>query len=84
MLLDYWLSAGDKTQLWTTARNAALLLLEHGHSRPAASLLVAADNAGSAATISGDTAVRMQQATPGWRRSCPPPTRTRCVGRPQQ
>jgi predicted ATPase/DNA-binding SARP family transcriptional activator len=48
-LLDYWRRAGNWTQLWTTARNLAVLLAELGELETAALLLVAADEAPEAA-----------------------------------
>jgi predicted ATPase/DNA-binding SARP family transcriptional activator len=55
VLLAYWLETGNSTQLWTTARNAAALLAEHGGAAPAAVLLAAADAHPSASA--GDRAV---------------------------
>lgn len=61
-LLDYWLSTGNRTQLWTTARNAAWLLLEHGRNRVAAILLTAADAADAAAAVDAGAAARAARA----------------------
>ena len=55
MLLDYWPATGNHTQLWTTVRNAARLLLDHDRVRAAALLLTAADVAGSASAVGGDS-----------------------------
>jgi hypothetical protein len=48
-LLDYWRRAGNWTQLWTTARNLAVLLTELGELQTAALLLLAAAEAPEAA-----------------------------------
>jgi tetratricopeptide (TPR) repeat protein len=53
MLLDYWPSTGNQTQLWTTVRNAALLLMGNGRPAVAALLLAAADASDSASAIGG-------------------------------
>jgi tetratricopeptide (TPR) repeat protein len=62
MLLDYWPSAGNQTQLWTTVRNAALLLLDQGRTLAAALMLRAADAADSASAVGGDSGARLTQA----------------------
>jgi len=50
-LLDYWYATGRGPQLWTTARNAATLLLAEGHTREAALLLLRAEATPEAATV---------------------------------
>ncbi|HYO41245.1 MAG TPA: BTAD domain-containing putative transcriptional regulator [Nocardioidaceae bacterium] len=50
-LLDYWLTTGHGPQLWTTARNAASLLLALGHRREAALLVLRAEATPSAAYV---------------------------------
>jgi predicted ATPase len=61
MLLDYWNHTGSATQLWTTLRNVARLLLGHGLHADAALLLAAADGAASASRLTGDDAVRAER-----------------------
>jgi predicted ATPase/DNA-binding SARP family transcriptional activator len=51
-LLDVWTRSGHTTQLWTTARNAAQLLLGTGRRHAAAMLLVCADDQPAAAAVS--------------------------------
>ena len=55
-LLDYWRTTGHGPQLWTTARNAATLLLAEGHPREAALLLLRADATPQAAAVDPDIA----------------------------
>lgn len=55
-LLDYWRSTGHGPQLWTTARNAAVLLAAQGHAREAALLLLRADDSSKAAAVDADIA----------------------------
>jgi len=55
-LLDFWRSTGHGPQLWTTARNAAALLLTQGHPREAALLLLRADATPQAAVVDPDIA----------------------------
>lgn len=55
-LLDAWRRSGHGPQLWTTARNAASLLLDHGHAREAALLLLRADTTPDAAAVDPDIA----------------------------
>ena len=57
-LLRYWSAAGNLTQLWTTARDAAALLDAHGASRVAGLLLLAAGSADAASALVGDAAQR--------------------------
>jgi predicted ATPase/DNA-binding SARP family transcriptional activator len=57
-LMEYWLRTGNRTQLWTTVRNVATLLADHGRRRPAAALYGAADAAESAATLAPEVAER--------------------------
>ena len=57
-LLRYWSAAGNLTQLWTTARDAAALLDAHGASRAAVLLLLAAGSADAASALVGDAALR--------------------------
>jgi predicted ATPase/DNA-binding SARP family transcriptional activator len=51
-LLDRWQRAGSWTQLWTTARNAAALLADHGNAELALTVLEAADRSPRAAALS--------------------------------
>jgi predicted ATPase/DNA-binding SARP family transcriptional activator len=51
-LIDFWTRTGHTTQLWTTARNAAAVLLQVGHARTAAMVLVCADQQPAAAAVS--------------------------------
>jgi hypothetical protein len=69
VLLDYWPTTGNQTQLWTTVRNAALLLLANDRTRPAALTLMAADAAGAASVVGGDSGYPLvrAQATVGER-----------------
>jgi predicted ATPase len=60
MLLDYWNHTGSETQLWTTLRNVARLLLGHGLHADAALLLAAADGAASASRLTGDDAAQAE------------------------
>ena len=55
-LLDYWRTTGHGPQLWTTARNAATLLIAEGHPREAALLLLQADATPEAAAVDADIA----------------------------
>ena len=55
-LLDYWRSTGHGPQLWTTARNAAMLLAAQGHDREAALVLLRADASSEAAAVDADIA----------------------------
>jgi tetratricopeptide (TPR) repeat protein len=55
-LLDAWRASGHGPQLWTTARNAATLLVDHGHSREAALLLLRADATPDAAAVDPEIA----------------------------
>lgn len=55
-LLDAWRTSGHGPQLWTTARNAAALLLAHGHRREAALLLLRADATPDAAAVDPEIA----------------------------
>jgi hypothetical protein len=50
-LLDYWSATGNVTQLWTTLRGVARLLVRAGDLRTAVVLLAASDGAGSAAAV---------------------------------
>jgi hypothetical protein len=61
MLLDYWNRTGNATQLWTTIRNVARLLLAHGIDADAALLLAAADAAASASRLTGEDAARAER-----------------------
>jgi len=61
-LLEYWQTTGNRTQFWTTARNVAWLLLEHGYQRTAALLLAAADADESAATLEDGMTERLRRA----------------------
>jgi len=54
-LLDYWQRTGNETQLWNTARNAGVLLLENGSHRTAALLLIAADATPAASSVEEGT-----------------------------
>ena len=59
-LLDRWYRAGSSTQLWTTARNAASLLVAHGDApQTAALLLAAADSADAAAAVTGQARIEL-------------------------
>ncbi len=59
-LLDRWYRAGSSTQLWTTARNAARLLVAHGDApQTAALLLAAADAADAAAAVTGRARIEL-------------------------
>jgi predicted ATPase/DNA-binding SARP family transcriptional activator len=55
-LLDAWRTSGHGPQLWTTARNAATLLLAHGHAREAALLLLRADATPDSAAVDPEIA----------------------------
>jgi ATP/maltotriose-dependent transcriptional regulator MalT len=55
-LLDLWRRTGHGPQLWTTARNAAALLLAHDHPREAALLLLRADTTPQAAAVDAEIA----------------------------
>ncbi|GEK19571.1 BTAD domain-containing putative transcriptional regulator [Cellulomonas xylanilytica] len=59
-LLRYWSAAGNLTQLWTTARDAAILLDAHGSSDAAGVLLLAAESADAASELVGDAARRVR------------------------
>jgi predicted ATPase/DNA-binding SARP family transcriptional activator len=61
-LLEYWQTTGNRIQFWTTARNVAWLLLEHGYQRTAALLLAAADADESAATLEDGMTERLRCA----------------------
>ncbi|MFB9324231.1 hypothetical protein ACFF2X_43125, partial [Cryptosporangium minutisporangium] len=52
-LLDYWNRTGNATQLWTTIRNVARLLADHGRVADASLLRAAADGAASASRLTG-------------------------------
>jgi hypothetical protein len=60
-LLDRWQRTGSWTQLWTTARNAAALLADHGHAELARTVLEAADRSSRSASLS-DRARREAEA----------------------
>jgi hypothetical protein len=62
LLTDYWQRTGNATQLWTTLRNAACLLLDHGRTRSAALLLGAAARDPSAPALDGELAERVRRA----------------------
>ncbi|HWM73225.1 MAG TPA: hypothetical protein VNQ53_05770, partial [Nocardioides sp.] len=51
-LLDSWQRTGHSTQLWTTARNAAALLVSVGRWRTAGLLLICAETQPGAAAVS--------------------------------
>jgi predicted ATPase/DNA-binding SARP family transcriptional activator len=55
-LLDTWRTSGHGPQLWTTARNAAALLLDQGYVREAALLLLRADATPDAAAVDPEIA----------------------------
>ncbi len=55
-LLDSWRRTGHRTQLWTTARNAAALLAGAGRWRAAGLLLISADDEPGAAAVSPEIA----------------------------
>jgi predicted ATPase/DNA-binding SARP family transcriptional activator len=55
-LLDYWRGSGHGPQLWTTARNAATLLVSEGYRREAALLLLRAEQTPEAAAVDADIA----------------------------
>jgi len=55
-LLDFWHDTGHGPQLWTTARNAAALLVAQGHTREAALLLARADATPQATAVGPDIA----------------------------
>jgi hypothetical protein len=55
-LLDHWRTTGHGPQLWTTARNAAALLMAEGHAREAALLLLRADASPESAAVDADIA----------------------------
>ncbi|HEY5845281.1 MAG TPA: BTAD domain-containing putative transcriptional regulator [Microlunatus sp.] len=55
-LLGYWRTTGHGPQLWTTARNAAALLVAEGFTREGALLLLRADASPEAATVDADIA----------------------------
>ncbi|KQR16482.1 BTAD domain-containing putative transcriptional regulator [Cellulomonas sp. Leaf334] len=57
-LLRYWSAAGNLTQLWTTVRDAAVLLDAHGSSDAAGVLLLAAGSADAASALVGQAARR--------------------------
>ena len=52
-VLQYWDASGNRTQLWTTVRNAAVFLLGQGRLEQAALLLMAADLSDVAAAVAG-------------------------------
>jgi hypothetical protein len=62
MLLGYWPVTGNQTQLWTTVRNAALLMLDRDRVTVAALLLARADAADSAASVGGESGSRLALA----------------------
>ncbi|MGS0684540.1 BTAD domain-containing putative transcriptional regulator [Nakamurella sp. GG22] len=62
-LLDYWQSTGNRTMLWTTARNTAQLLLDQDRNHTAAIVLAAADAAHSANTPDTPIAEGLQRLT---------------------
>jgi len=53
-LVAYWRDAGNWTQLWTTLRNLAILLVQVGRIDDASLLLAAADAAPEAAAVDAD------------------------------
>ncbi|MBJ7358850.1 BTAD domain-containing putative transcriptional regulator [Nocardioides sp.] len=55
-LLDAWRTSGHGPQLWTTARNAATLLVDQGYPREAALLLLRADATPDAAAVDQEIA----------------------------
>ena len=57
-LIDYWYRTGNLTQLWTTIRNVAVLLVDAGDLEVAVSLFAAADAAHSASVVAGSPAQR--------------------------
>lgn len=61
LLLDYWNETGNATQLWTTVRNIARLLTDHGRHRDAALLVAAADRSTSASVLTGEDAARAER-----------------------
>jgi predicted ATPase/DNA-binding SARP family transcriptional activator len=70
-LLDSWARTGHRTQLWTTARNAAALLSAAGRWRAAGLLLIRADQEPGAAVVnpsiarhSGRAFVPLQDVVP--------------------
>lgn len=65
-LLDHWRTTGHGPQLWTTARNAAALLLEEGRAREAALLLMRADASPAAAAVDADIARRSGRSFLTW------------------
>jgi predicted ATPase/DNA-binding SARP family transcriptional activator len=60
-LLRRWERTGSRTQLWTTARNAAALLSGTGHAETALTLLLAADRAEGAAAVGAAHAERSSE-----------------------
>lgn len=62
VLLDHWPVTGNRTQLWTTVRNAAALLLQQGRVRTAALLLARAGAADSASAVGGASGGRLSAA----------------------
>jgi len=62
-LLDYWQMTDNRTMLWTTSRNAAQLLLDHGRDHTAVMVLAAADTAHSTETMDTPTAEGLQRMT---------------------
>ena len=62
LLLEYWQSSGNETQLWTTVRNVARLVIEQGDAVLGARLLEAADRSPAAAEVMGDELEFNQQA----------------------
>ena len=62
-LLDYWQTTGNRTMLWTTARNAAQLLLDQDRNHTAAIVLAAADAAHTANTPDTPIAEGLQRLT---------------------
>lgn len=61
-LIELWRRTGQATQLWTTVRNAADVLASAGHQRTAVLLLLAADQAPSAAAVDETIARRSARA----------------------
>jgi predicted ATPase/DNA-binding SARP family transcriptional activator len=61
-VLDEWRRIGQSTQLWTTSRNAAVLLRNVGHPRVAALLVLTAEEQPGAAAVSPAIARRSGRA----------------------
>lgn len=60
-LLRYWSGTGNLTQLWTTVRDAAVLLDAHGSADAAGLLLRAAGSADAASALVGMAAQRVRE-----------------------